>query len=112
MRISPQTRLAQIFLARFRQTAVVVKVFTHSADGISQDRGALLATLQREAGLQATVRHPNVVSLLAVCFDPPSIISEYCSRGSLLSVLRAARQSPQVAAEMNWVRRCNMVRMQ
>ena len=86
----------------------------NACDATAADEGddadPLLASLRREAGLQAAVRHPNVVSLMAVCFEPPTIVSEYYSRGSLLDVLQAARQSLQVAAELSWVRRCNMVR--
>lgn len=35
--------------------------------------------------------------------------AEYCSRGSLADVLKAARQSPSVAARLTWDKRLRMV---
>lgn len=40
---------------------------------------------------------------------PPSIVSEYCSRGSLADVLRSGRTSPAAAAQLDWPRRLNML---
>lgn len=34
------------------------------------------------------LRHKNVVSFFGVCVDPPCIIMEYCSHGSLFDLLR------------------------
>ena len=56
------------------------------------------------------LRHPNVVSFLGVCKSPPCVVTEYCSRGSLTDVLRAARPAPAAAARLDWARRLNMVR--
>jgi hypothetical protein len=58
----------------------------------------------------ASLRHPSIVQFLAVCPFPPSVVTEYCSRGSLADVLRAAKQSPAMAAKLDWPRRLNMVR--
>lgn len=57
----------------------------------------------------AALRHPNIMSFLGVCPSPPCVLSEFCSRGSLADVLRAARQSPQLAAKLDWPRRLSMV---
>ncbi len=58
----------------------------------------------------AALRHPNVLGFLAVCTVPPCMVCEYCSGGSLLDLLREARVSPDIAAELTWERRLKMVR--
>ena len=53
----------------------------------------LLGELQREAGMMATLRHPNVVMFLGVCTEPPCVITEFCARGSMLDALQRAHKS-------------------
>lgn len=36
------------------------------------------------------------------------IAAEYCPRGSLLDVLKAARDSPELAKKLKWARRLSM----
>jgi hypothetical protein len=38
----------------------------------------------------------------------PPRLAEYCSRGSLLDVLRAGHVSPQAAQQLTWMRRLSM----
>lgn len=70
---------------------------------------ALLENLQKEAGILASVRHPRVVNFLGVCLDPPSVVTEFCSRGSLYDVIQQARQSPSIAETLNWCMRLRMM---
>jgi serine/threonine protein kinase len=35
-----------------------------------------------------SLRHPNIVQLLGISLDPPSVIMEFMSRGSLAATLR------------------------
>ena len=53
-------------------------------------------------------RHPNVVNFLALCHNPPAIVTEYCARGSLAEVLAAARADPALAAHLTWPLRLRM----
>jgi hypothetical protein len=53
------------------------------------------------------LRHTNVLQIFGVCPSPPAIVSEYCARGSLTDVLRAARERP---ADLPWRRRLELVR--
>lgn len=46
-----------------------------------------------------------------VCPTPPCVVTEYCARGSLNDVLRGARNVPAKAAQLDWARRLNMVRL-
>ena len=63
----------------------------------------------------ARLRHPNVVSFMAICVDPPCIVTEYCSRRSLYDVLRSAARAEETAGgagaagELGWRRRLAMV---
>lgn len=44
--------------------------------------------------------------LFGICTTPAAcILSEYCGRGSLAAVLRAARRDPAAAARLPWSRR-------
>ena len=67
------------------------------------------ASLQ-EAALLASLRHPNVVNFFGICREPPCIVTEFCSRGSLSGVLANALLDPRLAAALTWERRLAMVR--
>jgi hypothetical protein len=58
----------------------------------------------------ASLRHPNVLTFLAICKSPPCLVSEYCVRGSLFELLREARGSPALEKQLHWHRRLRMVR--
>ena len=58
----------------------------------------------------ASMRHPNIVAFMGVCITPPAIVTEYCERGSLTSLLQAAKALPERAAELTWRYRVRMVR--
>lgn len=58
------------------------------AEKTTDQEKALLSELRQEAGLMASLRHPNVVLFLGVCFKPPAMLTEFCARGSLLDILR------------------------
>ena len=99
-----------VWLGRYLQTTVAVKVLTHDtkrAMGFqSNDKepseGALLA-LWKEASIMAALRHPNCVQYLGCCLDPPSLVMEYCSRKSVDTILKEARNDPKVAKQLDWV---------
>jgi serine/threonine protein kinase len=63
----------------------------------------------QEAGVMASMRHPHIVSFMGVCTAPPAIVTEYCERGSLTSLLQAAKALPERAAELTWRFRIKMV---
>jgi hypothetical protein len=50
----------------------------------------------------ASMRHPHIVAFMGVCTTPPAIVTEYCERGSLTSLLQAAKVLPDRAAELTW----------
>lgn len=106
----------KVYLAKWNETPVAVKVLVDEVTALDHHAGALkdfaapvLQKLQEEAGLMASLRHPNVVSFLGFCQLPPCVITEYCSRGSLADVLRAAKQNkPGAAHDLTWQRRLSV----
>ena len=102
----------RVFLAKWNETLVAVKILTSIAP--IDDEAALtlsnpvLSSLAKESNMMAALRHPNVVGFLGVCLEPPCIVTEYCARGSLTDVLRGAKTSPQKASMLDWSKRLNM----
>jgi serine/threonine protein kinase len=54
------------------------------------------------------LHHPNIVQFLGVTIFPAALVTEFCARGSLTSVLQGANQSPERAAELTWKRRISL----
>ena len=75
-------------------------------DGVGPDDSALVADLVAEVALMQELRHPNIVMLLGVTLRPPSIVQEYCGRGSLYGVLR--RHGAAGAPPLAWRVRLHM----
>ncbi|KAL4443337.1 hypothetical protein ABPG75_011074 [Micractinium tetrahymenae] len=105
----------QVYLAQWHETPVACKVLIDkevlAAAGPAKALGLpsdLLAQLDGEASLLASLRHPNCVSFIGVCTSPPCIITEYCGRGSLTGVLMQAREDADLARELTWQRRLSM----
>ncbi|KAI7837951.1 hypothetical protein COHA_008256 [Chlorella ohadii] len=91
----------KVYLATYHEAPAAVKVLVNMEqlqacveDAVSLPQQAL-ACLQKEAGIIAGLRHPNLLQLLGVCMVPPAIITEYCCYGSLSDLLRAARSEPE-----------------
>ena len=98
-----------VWLGRYLQTSVAVKVLTHdtkASAGWNPDQppsdGALMA-LQKEASIMASLRHPNCVQYLGCCIDPPALVMEFCSRRSVDKILQEARNDPRAAKSLDWV---------
>lgn len=64
-----------------------------------------LQTLHKEARLMSQLNHPNIVTLIGVVKYPAAIVTSYCERGSLASVIHEARRDPLAARELSWQRR-------
>ena len=102
----------RVYLAKWNETLVAVKIL--SSIGPSDDDSSLtlsnpvLSGLAKESNMMAALRHPNVVSFLGVCLEPPCIVTEFCARGSLTDVLRGAKSAPAKASLLDWSRRLNI----
>ncbi|KAL4447322.1 hypothetical protein ABPG77_007355 [Micractinium sp. CCAP 211/92] len=107
----------RVYLASYYETLVAIKILVsfdekeleaQAAANLLSLSSPILAALNKEASLLASLRHPNVVQFIGVTTFPPAIITEFCSRGSLADVLRQARSSPEAARELTWPRRLAM----
>lgn len=105
----------RVYLARWHETPVACKILIDKEVMASMGPekamslpSALLAKLDEEAGLLASLRYPNIVSFLGICTSPPCIVTEYCSRGSLTGVLMRAKEDSAFARMLTWERRLEM----
>ena len=109
----------RVYKARYHETTVAVKILLKDeGKSSSSSRGnaeSLLSmdnedmiTLENEVCLMAKLHHPHVVHLLGYTAYPAAIVQEYCSHGSLLSMLIDAKIEPSKAAELTWDRRVSI----
>ncbi|KAL4855140.1 Glutamate synthase [NADH] [Chlorella vulgaris] len=105
----------RVFLASWHKCLVACKMLIDTEAVMREKSGGqeagsltlpsdLQAKLEEEAGIMARLRHPNVVQFFGVCRTPPCLLTEYCSHGSLCSVLIKAKSDPQLAKQLNWQR--------
>ncbi len=83
----------RVFLGKWRETTVAIKLLnptvrqtSHGSDSDDVELGShhqinsckpgLLDDLDKEAGIMAALRHPNVVMFLGVCLEPPCMVAE------------------------------------
>lgn len=73
-----------IYKGKWRESIVAVKVF--KIEGVNENN---LRDFLSECHAMEALRHPNIVMFLGACTKPPnfSIVLEFCSRGSLWSLL-------------------------
>ncbi|GMH42677.1 hypothetical protein BSKO_10596 [Bryopsis sp. KO-2023] len=78
----------------------------HETSSEWQDLGGKpLRALVREAGLMLQLRHPHIVLFLGVCLDPPALVTEYCGKGSLFTLLQKANAGVEQAKNsLTWHR--------
>lgn len=106
----------RVYLGWWNETPVAVKMLlgVTNNDEVDSNEAAMslsspmLEGLAKESSMMAALRHPNVVGFLGICLNPPCIVTEYCSRGSMTDVLRGGKSSPAKAALLDWNKRLNM----
>lgn len=74
-----------MYLAKWHETLVAVKVLLSSQDiqeAVLEQAltlsNPIMCNLQKECGLMAAMRHPNVVQFMGVSAMPPAIITGAC----------------------------------
>ncbi|KAL4426099.1 hypothetical protein ABPG77_002685 [Micractinium sp. CCAP 211/92] len=101
----------QVFLARYCETMVAVKMLTHQnvpSPTSSVQYATTLRNLYREASLMSRLRHPNVCQYLGACVDPPCLLMELCGRKSVDVVLAQGLTNAKVARQLSWGRLLSM----
>jgi len=103
---------AEVYRATWHGTEVAAKRFTlpsGSTDSEAEFSTTLLTKIKSEADLLATIRHPHVVSFLGMCSDPPCMVTELCSQGSLFDAMRRCKSDPNLAANFTWKQRLDIL---
>ncbi|KAJ3693028.1 hypothetical protein LUZ60_012123 [Juncus effusus] len=77
---------ACVYKGSLNGTTVAIKKFK------SQSKLSL-SVLKQEIGILSSVRHPNLVTLIGACSEPPSLVSEFLPRGSLDNYLNHAHKT-------------------
>ncbi|GAB4820775.1 hypothetical protein N2152v2_007821 [Parachlorella kessleri] len=106
----------QVYVGKWRETSVAVKLLLGPAAELLSSPGALDQALSLsspvlgnlEAAVMSTLRHPNILGFLGLCLLPPCLVSEFCPRGSLYDILREARTSHKLASQLTWARRLSI----
>ena len=94
-RVIGEGSFGRVFLGKWRETTVAIKLLTppvpkaggssdsdNSGCALSGPRphqacnAGSLDDLDKEAGIMAALRHPNVVMFLGVCLEPPCMVAE------------------------------------
>ena len=77
---------------------------------VAQDGREIECSIYDEASLLDMIGHPNVLTLYGVCVNPASLVTEYCSHGSLSVLLANAKHKVDTEhatpfAHLGWNRR-------
>ena len=107
-----QGSFGRVYKAHWRRTEVAFKAIGGHRGVLAlsdEEMETLAGNMIREASLMAEFRHPNIVQFIGVCVSPPSLITEYCSRGSLMELLRTAKTDPEKACQLSWDRRLGLL---
>ena len=112
-RVIGEGAFGKVYLGRWHETDVAIKYLASlSALGLPSETSVndveAIKTLEREVGLMVNMRHPNVILFMGLCPEPPCIVTEYCSRGSLYDLLQAARQDEALAQQLSWSKRLGL----
>lgn len=93
--------------------SVTWEVPEHSSDDPNQQvaffqRNPTLFALEAETFFLKQLRHQNIISFLGCCLDPPVLVTEYCSKGSIYDLVQRVQLSTTFATKFDWKRRINM----
>ncbi|KAI7842069.1 hypothetical protein COHA_004266 [Chlorella ohadii] len=121
IRIIGEGAFGKVWLGRWQETDVAIKQLGSlsalgvdtgslqhdSSGGIKLDKEVQRA-LDKEVNLLKEMRHPNIILFMGVVLEPAAVVTEYCARGSLYDLLKAARQNAGLAKALDWPKRISM----
>lgn len=82
-----ETPVAVKFLMPWKSDTSTVALESHFE---KRNNEAIMSMLETEADILSSLRHPNIVQFMGICAEPPCIVSEFCEKGSLLTLLKSA----------------------
>ncbi len=114
-----QGSFGKVYLAVWNETPVAVKVLVDTSSALDRKlddplrlrrmAAPVLDKLAEEAGLMASMRHPNIIQFMGIVSMPPCVVTEFCERGSLTDVLKRGRKAEPGAVEaLSWKLRLSM----
>ena len=89
-----QAQLVKAALEKARDATSAPHHACHSAHASYCAHADLLPPVSptaQEAAIMSGIRHPNIVLYMGAVLDPPCLVMELASRGSLLAVLHSAK---------------------
>ena len=104
-----------MFQAVYNDQKVAIKIF-HSGptaaneddiEALKRSSDKILAKMEKEVELMASMNHPNIVCLFGFCRIPPAIMTELCSRGHLARKIQTYREQNII---LGWKTRIRYVR--
>ena len=118
-RLVGEGSFGKVYLATWNETPVAVKVLVDATSALDTKVNdpmrlrrmaePVLDKLSDEAGLMASMRHPNIIQFMGIVSMPPCVVTEYCERGSMADVLKRGRKGEPGAVEaLGWRLRLGM----
>jgi hypothetical protein len=77
-----------------------------SVDSVDEEVSRELKALMDEVFLLGSLTHPSISRFCALCLDPPLIVMQYYSHGSMYELLKRGRRGDKRALqELTWAKR-------
>jgi serine/threonine protein kinase len=77
-----------------------------SVDSVDEEVSRELKALMDEVFLLGSLTHPSISRFCALCLDPPLIVMQYYSHGSMYDLLKRGRRGDKRALqELTWAKR-------
>ncbi len=97
-----------VYKCLLNQQPVAVKVLLDKDGGqvLEQEVWAMVVDKLRPDVERITATdHPNILQLVALCEGPPCLVTPWCQRGSLHTIILAAQATPE---KLSWERRLDL----
>ena len=100
----------KVWLAEWTGCEVAVKELIGFGNDESESHRAWVE-MQNEVHLLGSLSHPNVMRFMAISINPPMIVMQYYSHGTLFALLQKAKEGDHRALrELNWSKRLAMIK--
>ncbi|GAX75257.1 hypothetical protein CEUSTIGMA_g2702.t1 [Chlamydomonas eustigma] len=100
----------KVWLAEWTGCEVAVKELLCFSDN-EEENGRAWADMQNEVNMLGSLSHPNIMRFMAITLNPPMIVMQYYSYGSLFGLLQKAQKGDlKSRRELTWRKRLEMLR--
>ena len=106
--------ISRVYVGSWQGSKVAIKTFvlpqteqnTNSVVPIASNSSFM--RFQREAEVLGSIRHPNFANFLALCLEPPCLVTEKCKNGSLFDFVQNAKDDIAVSSLFTWDKRLSI----